>query len=83
MNPVSEHLDCRGQQCPQPILTTAKAARQMRGRGGGVIEIEADDDAFPLDIRSWCRSSGSELVGVTSDPSGRHLAVVRIPGEGK
>jgi len=54
----------------------------MRGRGGGVIEIEADDDAFPLDIRSWCRSSGSELVGVTSDPSGRHLAVVRIPGEG-
>lgn len=80
---VSEHIDCRGQQCPQPILTTAKAARQMRGRGGGVIEIEADDDAFPLDIRSWCRSSGSELVGVTSDPSGRHLAVVRIPGDGK
>ena len=38
---VSEHIDCRGQQCPQPILTTAKAARQMRGRGGGVIEIEA------------------------------------------
>ena len=81
MSPRSEHLDCRGQQCPQPILTTAKAARQMRGRGGGVIEIEADDDAFPLDIRSWCRSSGSELVGVTSDPSGRHLAIVRIPGE--
>ncbi len=78
MNDTSQQIDCRGQQCPQPILTTAKAARALRSRGGGLIEIAADDDAFPLDIRSWCRSSGSELVGVTSD-AGVHRAVVRIP----
>lgn len=80
MNPTAQSLDCRGQQCPQPILTTAKAARALKGQGGGVIEISADDAAFPLDIKSWCRSSGSELVGVTSGADGVHHAVVRIPG---
>jgi len=75
----AQHLDCRGQQCPQPILTTAKAARTLKGRGGGLIEIEADDDAFPLDIKSWCRSSGSELVEVKST-QGVHHAVIRVPG---
>ncbi len=82
MNTPSQHIDCRGQQCPQPILTTAKAARALRNQGGGVIEIDADDDAFPLDIRSWCRSSGSELVGVTSADNGTHRAIVRIPALG-
>ncbi|MEX1363317.1 MAG: sulfurtransferase TusA family protein [Nannocystaceae bacterium] len=71
-------IDCRGQRCPAPILTTAKAARTMGTAGGGVLEIAADDDAFPLDIRSWCRSSGAQLVDLHSDGDGVHRAVVRV-----
>ncbi len=73
-------LDCLGQQCPQPILHTAKAARALKGTGGGTLEISADDDAFPLDIRSWCRSSGSELIDVTTGSDGVHRARVRVVG---
>ncbi len=80
MTPTAQSLDCRGLQCPQPILTTAKAARALKGQGGGIIEISADDAAFPLDIKSWCRSSGSQLVDVTSHADGVHRAVVRVPG---
>ncbi|MFK7988318.1 MAG: sulfurtransferase TusA family protein [Sandaracinaceae bacterium] len=72
-------VDCRGQQCPAPILATARAARQLQD-SGGTLEILADDDAFPLDMQSWCRSSGSQLVSLTED-SGTHRALVRIGDE--
>lgn len=70
-------VDCRGQRCPAPILATAKAARALGGSGGGLLEISADDDAFPFDIRSWCRSSGAELVQLRTEGI-VHTAVVRV-----
>ncbi len=79
----SAAIDCRGQSCPAPILATAKAARSLKSKGGGTLEIAADDDAFPLDIRSWCRSSGSELVDLTVDIEGTHRAVVRVATSGQ
>lgn len=68
-------IDCRGQQCPAPILATARAARQLSG--GGTIEILADDDAFPLDLKSWCRSSGASLLELTPTSDG-HRALVQV-----
>lgn len=70
-------VDCRGQRCPAPILATAKAARTLGGSGGGLLEIAADDDAFPFDIRSWCRSAGAELVQLRTEGV-VHTAVVRV-----
>lgn len=72
-------VDCRGQRCPAPILATAKAARTLGGSGGGLLEIAADDDAFPFDIRSWCRSAGAELVQLRTEGV-VHTAVVRVAG---
>lgn len=72
-------VDCRGQRCPAPILATAKAARALGAGGGGLLEIAADDDAFPFDIRSWCRSSGAELVQLRTEDT-VHTAVVRVAG---
>lgn len=77
MTATATAVDCRGQRCPAPILATAKAARALGGSGGGVLEISADDDAFPFDIRSWCRSSGAELVQLHTEGL-VHTAVVRV-----
>ena len=68
-------IDCRGQQCPAPILATARAARQLAE--GGTIEILADDDAFPMDLRSWCKSSGASILELTPTAEG-HRARVQI-----
>lgn len=78
MTAIATAVDCRGQRCPAPILATAKAARVVGAGGGGLLEIAADDDAFPFDIRSWCRSSGAELVQLHSEGI-VHTAVVRVP----
>lgn len=74
-------LDCRGQQCPAPILALSKKARGMAA-DGGLVEILADDAAFPLDLRAWCRSAGAELVQLSEDDDGYNRGLVRVPAKG-
>lgn len=73
-------LDCRGQRCPQPILSLSKQARGLAD-SGGLLEVLADDDAFPLDLKAWCRSAGAELVQLSED-GGVNRGIVRIPARG-
>lgn len=76
---IANTVDCRGQRCPAPILATAKAARALGALGGGLLEVAADDEAFPFDIRSWCRSSGAELVELHTEGV-EHTAILRVAG---
>lgn len=71
-------LDCRGEQCPAPILALSKKARELAVSGGHILVL-ADDEAFPLDLKSWCRSSGSALVSLSQDQSGAYQAQVQVP----
>lgn len=54
-------IDCRGMQCPAPILAVAKKAQQL-GRQPGLLDIMATDEQFPTDLKAWCRASKAELV---------------------
>lgn len=67
-------LDARGKSCPLPIVLLAKA---LRARDGGQsLTIQADDRAFPEDVRAWCRKTGNELVSLETK-AGHYEAVVR------
>lgn len=70
-------VDCLGLRCPEPILNTARAARGL-GTTGGVLEIRADDAAFPIDLKSWCRSTSAELVSL-EEQDRAFRAIVRVP----
>lgn len=58
-----EAVDCRGMQCPAPILAVAKKAQQL-GKQGGLLEIVATDEQFPSDLKAWCRASKAQLINV-------------------
>ena len=58
-------IDARGQKCPRPIIELAKARR--RHDPGTVIEIQADDLAFEVDLRAWCETTGNELSRMERD----------------
>lgn len=73
----AEELDYRGMQCPAPILQLSKRARQL-GPGQNVVVI-CDDPAFPLDVKSWCRSAGAELVSM-EESGGAHRARIQLGG---
>ncbi len=60
---MSEHsLDCKGLNCPMPIV---KISRQMRALGSGdVLVVEATDPAFTADLRAWVKRFGHELRAI-------------------
>ena len=69
-------LDARGKSCPLPIVLIAKALREA---GSGTrLTIQADDRAFPEDVRAWCRKTGNELVSLDNKP-GYYEALIKKP----
>lgn len=59
---MAELVDARGKSCPLPIVLTARAIRALAA--GETLLIQADDRAFPADIKAWCNKTGNELLGV-------------------
>jgi TusA-related sulfurtransferase len=59
-------LDCRGQVCPLPVISLAKAADSLQP--GDTVVVAADDAAAAVDIPAWCRMKGHEYLG-SEEPS--------------
>jgi TusA-related sulfurtransferase len=71
-----ENIDARGKSCPLPIVLVAKAMRNLPA--GTAVSVQADDRAFPEDIRAWCRKTNHELLSLDLRP-GFHEAVIKKP----
>lgn len=69
-------IDLRGMKCPAPIGALNNEARQMAA--GELFEAVADDPAFELDVKAWCRRKGCELLTLEASPQ-ETRAVVRCP----
>lgn len=54
-------LDTSGKCCPMPMVETNKAIKTLAP--GGLLEVIATDPATRMDIPSWCKRTGHELVG--------------------
>lgn len=73
---MERSIDARGKSCPMPIVLLAQA---MRNATPGLrLTIQADDRAFPEDVRAWCRKTGNELVSLDNKP-GYYEAVIQKP----
>lgn len=67
-------LDCRGMLCPEPILALARVVRGLEP--GSTVEVLADDPAFPMDVRGWCRSTGASLASLEEQDGGFRAVVL-------
>ncbi len=54
------NIDCKGMQCPGPIVEVFKKINSMES--GDVLHIEVSDHGFHSDIQAWCGKTGNELV---------------------
>ena len=70
-------VDCSGMRCPAPILAVARAAKSVSGPT--LMVVTATDGDFPTDIEAWCRSTRSELLGVSED-GGTFTAKIALGG---
>lgn len=53
-------LNCKGLQCPGPIMQVYKAAKEAQE--GDIIVVKVTDRGFAKDIQAWCKKTGNELV---------------------
>ena len=58
-------LDCRGLNCPMPILKTKKAVDGMQL--GQVLKMIATDPGSVPDMTAWTNKTGHELLSHEQD----------------
>jgi peroxiredoxin family protein/TusA-related sulfurtransferase len=71
-------VDCRGMQCPAPILRLAETARKYKDNPTSITIIATDED-FPMDLEAWCRSAKASVTSLTRE-NGEIRAVVALAG---
>ena len=53
-------LDATGLKCPLPVLRARKAMKGVAA--GGLLEVKATDPGAVADFKSFCETTGDELV---------------------
>lgn len=71
---VSTIVDARGQSCPGPLVSLAKALKEASS--GDLLELLATDPGSRSDIPSWAEISGNELLE-SSEADGEYRYLVR------
>lgn len=71
---VSTIVDARGQSCPGPLVSLAKALKEAAS--GDLLELLATDPGSRSDIPSWAEISGNELLE-SNEADGEYRYLVR------
>jgi tRNA 2-thiouridine synthesizing protein A len=74
MHTISATVDAKGQSCPGPLVSLAKAIREANP--GDLLELLATDPGSTSDVPSWAELSGNELLEKSED-DGVYRYVVR------
>ena len=64
---LTRSLDCKGLNCPMPIIKIAKAIKTMES--GQTLEVFATDPAFDADVHAWAKKTRNPIVEFDSRPA--------------
>lgn len=56
------NLNCKGLQCPGPIMEVFKAAKAANS--GDIINVQVTERGFAKDIKAWCKKTGHNLENI-------------------
>ena len=71
---TDQELDCRGLNCPLPILRTKQALAQIAS--GQVLRVLATDPGAVKDFQAFARQTGNELLD-SSEAAGEFRFTLR------
>jgi tRNA 2-thiouridine synthesizing protein A len=71
---ITATIDAKGQSCPGPLVSLAKAIRDASS--GSLFELLATDPGSKSDVPSWAELSGNELLE-THESDGVYRYVIR------
>jgi tRNA 2-thiouridine synthesizing protein A len=58
-------IDCKGLNCPMPVIKTKKALNEMQP--GQILRMEATDKGSKSDITAFASRTGNELLEVKEE----------------
>ena len=65
MDTITATVDAKGQSCPGPLVSLAKAMKEAKS--GDLFELLATDPGSKSDVPSWAELSGNDLLDTTED----------------
>ena len=74
MDTITATVDAKGQSCPGPLVSLAKALKGAKT--GDLFELLATDRGSKSDVPSWAELSGNELLE-SAESDGVYRYVVR------
>lgn len=74
MDTITATIDAKGQSCPGPLVSLAKAIRDASS--GALFELLATDPGSKSDVPSWAELSGNQLLE-TDESDGVYRYVIR------
>jgi tRNA 2-thiouridine synthesizing protein A len=69
-----QELDCKGLNCPLPILKTKKQMDKMVS--GQVLKMESTDPGSVNDVNAWTRRTGNDLLA-NSEEGGTYIFYIK------
>ena len=75
MDVITRTVDARGQSCPGPLVTLAKALKDASR--GDLFELLATDPGSKSDVPSWATISGNEVLEADEPTVGTFRYVIR------
>jgi tRNA 2-thiouridine synthesizing protein A len=75
MDAITRTVDARGQSCPGPLVSLAKALRDAAA--GDLFELLATDPGSISDVPSWATLSGNDLLDSETLDDGSYRYVIR------
>jgi tRNA 2-thiouridine synthesizing protein A len=74
MDVITRTVDARGQSCPGPLVTLARALKDAEP--GDLFELLATDPGSKSDVPSWSTLTGNELIE-SGETEGVYRYVIR------
>ncbi len=71
-----QELDCRGLNCPLPVLKTKKAMDSMTQ--GEVLKMISSDPGSMNDITAWANRTGNDLLSSGSTDDGYVFIIKKV-----
>ena len=65
MDTITATVDAKGQSCPGPLVSLAKAMKEAKS--GDLFELLATDPGSKSDVPSWAELSGNDLLDKSED----------------
>jgi tRNA 2-thiouridine synthesizing protein A len=78
MSITATTVDARGQSCPGPLVSLARALKDASA--GDLFELLATDPGSKSDVPSWADISGNELLESEEFADGSYRYVIRKTG---